>query len=1253
MMLGKPEETPDRGDDGRSDGTFGAELRRWRLKRELSLAGLAKLVNYSKSYLSKIENGDKPATADLARRCDEAMQAEGQLTAFASRPVDAGLEIIESTERTRFRVPEDDRCPYRGMAAFDVADAQWFFGRERATAELIGRLTDFLADGGPVTVVAPSGAGKSSLLRAGLMPALLRGALPRRGSRRWPVAVFTPTSDPVGKLAAEVATAGGMDATTLTGALLTDVEAFRSVVVGAVGRAERLVLLVDQFEEVFTLCPDRHRRELFIDAVCALARPDGDHEPPAVVVLGVRADFYGHLLHHPELAGSLHDRQVTLGPMRQTEVRAAIVRPARLLGLQLEPGLVELLLRDLGAIPAAGRSYEPGALPLLAHALLTTWQNREGRLLTVAGYELTGGIHAAVATTAERMYSRLSTIERDTAQRMLLRLVQVGAEGGQTRRRLTLGALREQAPDEHVDGVLEAFVQARLVTVDADTVEITHEVLLSVWPRLRDWIESDRAGLHIHQQLTAAAQEWNLAGRDDSLLYRGARLAVALDWARDRRESGPLHAEYLAAGAAREDAERYGARRQLRRLRGLAMALALCLVLALVGGLTAWRQTEVARSNELATHSEVMAPVQPETSLAAALAAHDLAETASSRSAMLSTQAQAYLGPLADYDKEIITALAVAPTGSWVATAGQDGTVRLWDLATRRPAAPLPAEPGGAPAVAFNHDGTLLAVAGRQGTVTVYATGSGAVAQSFPGGGAAVLAVGFDDDGTRLLTASGDGAATLWDVATGRPTVTLDSRRGTLVGAAFIPGGPTVVLLFEDGVVTIWDTSAGTTADLRDPQQRSGNGLAVSPDGSSLAVAGDDGTRLWDLRGRTLGAVLRGHTDFVLATAFSSDGSRIATAGRDNTARVWDAVNHQVVFTLIGHKGPVNAVAFSRDGQTLITGSEDAQALLWAVGGAKVATAHPAAPIRSASLHGDRLATSAEDGRVTLWDTTDLARPPTTFDAHPSGVWAVVFSPDGSMLATGGSDDLVRLWGAVDHRLLATLRGHAESVKALAFSPDGAVLASAGDDHTVKLWDVARHQMICTLSGHENAVFGLAFNADGTVLATGSQDNTVRLWDPRPCQMTKLFARYSDTVFTVAFSPDGSTLATGGRDNLIRLHPLDAPDNPVVLSGHTGPVVNLRFTDVTTLASASRDGTARLWDVNEGETQTVLRGHTAAVQDTFLIGNTLFTTSLDSTVRAWVLDTTTAADNACAALRAITSNRWKLVTAQSPDICSD
>ncbi|MFC6091765.1 helix-turn-helix domain-containing protein [Saccharothrix lopnurensis] len=1253
MISGKPEETPGQGSRRGSDGAFGAELRRWRGKRELSLAGLAELVNYSKGYLSKIENGDKPVTADLARRCDTALQAEGQLIAFASGPAGPEPEAVEAAARTRFRIPDDDRCPYRGMAAFDVADAQWFFGRERATAELVARLTDSLDQGGPVTVVAPSGAGKSSLLRAGLMPALLRGALPRRGSRRWPVAVFTPTSDPVERLAAAVAKAGGMDAAALTRALLTGAETFRSAVVGAGGRPERLVLLVDQFEEVFTLCPDPRGRELFLDAVCALARSDADHEPPAVVVLGVRADFYGRLLHHPELAESLRDRQVALGPMRQAEVRAAIVRPARLLGLHLEPGLVELLLRDLGAIPATGRSYEPGALPLLAHALLTTWQNREGGLLTVAGYELTGGIHAAVATTAERTYSRLSPTERNTARRVLLRLVQVGAEGGQARRRSTPEALREQVPDEHVDSVLEAFVRARLVTIDADAVEITHEVLLSAWPRLREWIESDRAGLHNHQRVTAAAEEWDLAGRDDSLLYRGARLAVALDWARGRGEPAPLVEEYLAAGAARQDAERHGARRQVRRLRGLALALALCLVLASTGGLTAWRQTRIAWSNELATHSGVMAPVQPETSLITALAAHDLAETVSSRSAVLSTQAQAYLGPLADHGEEMITALAAAPTGSSVATAGRDGSVRLWDLATRSPTTALPAEPGGAPAVAFNHAGTLLAVAGRQGTVTLYAAGSGAVVRSLPGRGAAVLAVGFDEDGSRLVTASEDGTATLWDVATGRAAATLDGHRGALTGAAFIPGGAAVALLAADGVAVIWDSTAGTTADLRDPDQRGGNGLAVSPDGSSLAVAGDDGTRLWDLRGRTPGAVLRGHTDFVLAVAFSPDGSRIATVGRDNTARVWDAAGHRVVFTLVGHKGPVNAVAFSLDGQTLITGSEDAQALLWAVGGAGVATARPVSPIRSASLHGDRLATSAEDGRVTLWDATDLARPPTTFDAHPGGVWAVAFSPDGSVLATGGSDDLVQLRDAADHHLLATLRGHTASVKALAFSPDGAVLASAGDDHVVKLWDVRRHRLTCTLSGHDNAVFGLAFSPDGTVLATGSQDDTVRLWDPRTCRMTKLFARYSDTVFTVAFSPDGTTLATGGRDNLIRLHPLDAPETPLVLSGHTGPVVTLRFTDATTLASGGRDGTARLWDVDDGELRTVLRGHTAAVQDAVPVGRTLLTSSLDGTVRAWGLDTTAAADSACAALRAIAPDRWRLLTDQPRDVCED
>lgn len=484
---------------------FGDALRRLRREREVSLRSLAQLVHYSKGYLSKIENGEKPPTADVARRCDAALAAEGALSHLLAA-----------------RTP-GDRCPYPGLAAYTAADAPWFFGRERATAALVGRLAERMDSAGPLVLAAPSGAGKSSLLRAGLLPALRAGALP--GSRHWPVRVLTPGAHPLTELAAALAGPGTPCAASAE-ELAEAPERCAAAVRAALGPGPRLVLVVDQFEEVFTACEDSRERRAFVTALCTAAR-----DAPCAVVIGVRADFYGPCLDHPALAPALSAGVFALRPMSVREVRAAITRPAREAALELEPGLEELLLSDLG-IHGDDEPVAGGTLPLLAHALLATWQQRSGRTLTVAGYRLTGGLHGAVATTAERVHAGLDPAERRTARQVLLRLVQVGEIAGETRRRVPHERLLEHLPDpEKTAAVIDVFVRARLLTLDADTVEITHEALLRAWPRLRGWIRADRAGLVVHQRLTEAAGAWKREGRDPAALYRGTRLAVAREWA--------------------------------------------------------------------------------------------------------------------------------------------------------------------------------------------------------------------------------------------------------------------------------------------------------------------------------------------------------------------------------------------------------------------------------------------------------------------------------------------------------------------------------------------------------------------------------------------------------------------------------------------------------------------------------------------------------------------------------------------------
>ncbi len=1170
-------------DEVRGACSFGEELRRLRSERGISLTALARSIHYSKGYLSKIENGGKPPTPDVARRCDEALEAGGRLMRLA-----AGVPSARRPTAPPLPGPAGAVCPYRGLAAFGPEHAQWFFGRERATAELVGRLAE-RAGSGPLAVVASSGAGKSSLLRAGLVPALRRGALPVEGSSGWPVVVCAPTAHPLKELLRCVAEALGTEPGVGPQALRARprqlADAVRPLLTAGPGR---LVLLVDQFEETFTLCADEAERRAFVSALCALATPaEGDTgRPPGVVVLGVRADFSGRCLDHPELAAVFSHGLFALGPMTGAELRESITRPAERAGLALEPGLVGLLLRDVGA-GGTGRGGQedlapasPGALPLLAHALLVTWQQRTDRTLTVAGYETTGGIHGAVARTAEDVFTRLLPAEQEMARRVLVRLVQVGAgDGGSagggdgdavTRRRASREGLLAQLPDRRgVEAALDAFVRARLITADSDAVEITHEALLRAWPRLRGWIGADRAGLLVHQQLAEAAAEWVREGRDAGLLYRGTRLAAAREWADRagrRAELTDREAEFLDACRAEEANRQQAERRQARTHHRLLALLTALLVLALLAGTAAFHQRSrafderrVAQSQAMAVRSGALASGQPEASMRLAAEAYRTAPTTEARGALLSTQARYFAGRLGGHTGPV-NGVAFSPGDKLLASASSDGTVRLWAGADHR---------------------------GPVGTLT--------------GHGGPVIAVAFSPDGRLIASAGSDGTVRLWVVADRRPAGTLLGHGGAVRSVAFGPGGRSLVSGGADRTVRLWDVERRRLRATLRGHGDDVHGVAFSADGGSVVSGGADRTvMLWDVAGRQVRATprstLRGHSDGVLGVAFSPDGDSVASGGADRTVKLWDARRPRIRATLTGHSDDVNAVAYGADGTMVVSACGDGTAKVWDTASHRVTATlagHTDYALGAAVSGGNVVATAGFDRSVVLWDLDRAA-----LTARPfAEAWQSALSPDGRLLASASVDRTVKLWDVRRHRLLATLTGHTGSVFGVAFSPDGHHLASASADRTVKLWDVRRHRLLATLTGHTGSVFGVAFSPDGHHLASASADRTARLWDVRRRTLLTALTGHQDFVNTVAFSPDGTALAAGGDDLTVRLWDVADRDVRAVLRGHTGSVRGVAYSeDGRTLASSGNDGTVRLWDTAHHRLTATLTGHSGAVR---------------------------------------------------------
>lgn len=1163
--------------------------------------------------------------------------------------------------------------PYKGLKNFDPEDASHFFGRDQFLAGLVDELenTNFLL------LLGASGSGKSSIIRAGLVP-----WLQKKWGKHFFNLMFTPDRDPFESLYGSLLSQRYTQAQAQL-AQLGEVKTL-SQVIKLVKKPESFCLIfIDQFEELFTVS-EVARRDRFILSLDHLCK---EKIPGLKIVATMRSDFLHYLDLSPAnlLANLTQKHRPLITQMQPDELRLAIEQPAAHHGVVFEPGLVEEIIKDIHG--------QAGYLPLLQYTLDLLWKTEvedggiQDRTLNIDSYRKLGGIRGALQQHVDQFHQELTDTQKKALQRIFLKLVNIGGDAASetewkpVRRRQNLSEFQDL--EEKL--LLTKLVDQKLLVSDASadvlegsqvedkspTIEIAHEILLTSWTALKGWILENRQSIALRNRLDGDVALWKTK-RADSELWSGAKLSRALELRNDptfQRELGgfsDVANQFIDASIGLRKRQR---RRSVIGYSGFPIAV--ILIVGIVYQLQQLQRQQVVR---LAAQSESLLSlaVQPVEATVYALAAIDLGlssfvqfphqprQVAAEGSMLNSLQYPKELNRIPDIRQ--LTSIASSANGKTIISGSDDGTIQIWNTEIgKMRGSSLKAHSSGIQSVAISANGEVIASGSWDNTVRVWDARTGeAIGRPLegqlirplpPGYSNSVTSVAISADGRTIVSGSSDNTVRLWNTQTGEPIgQPLECHIEGITSVALSADGSTIVSGSWDDTLCVWN--AQTRERIGGPlkgHEGDINSVAISTNGQTIVSGARDRTvRVWNAQtGQPIGQPLVGDGSSVNSVSISADGQMIVAGSADGTVHAWDVQSGEAIGKpLRGHTSTVFSVAISADGKTIFSGGNDDTVRIWST-----RTAHPISQVKAytdtinsiaISKDGKTVVTGSNDSTVQIWDaqTGDIIAQPQSLEGHGDLINAVAISADGKTVASGSDDFTIRLWEVQTQQMLGRpLEGHESGIASLVMSEDGSTLFSGSFDKTIRHWNTNTGEAIGQpLKGHDDTVSSLDISSDGKILISGSYDNTIRFWDSQTGEFLRHLQGHTATVSSLDISPDGKILVSGSWDKTVRLWNVQTGEEiGMPLLGHEDRVTSVAFSkDGKTIFSGSDDGTIRLWDSSSRKPiGQALRGHRSWVTSVVPApdGKTVISGSDDNTLRVWQVSPQAWIEAACKQLK--------------------